>query len=63
MLGDFLEVSLTTADLLGSIEFYRKLGFQEAPAGSTWRHPYTVMTDGRHPHIGLHKREAARHRP
>lgn len=58
MLGDFLEISLSTRDILASIEFYRKLGFSEAPAGSTWRHPYTVMTDGRL-YIGLHKREAA----
>lgn len=58
MLGDFLEISLSTRDILTSMEFYRKLGFSEAPAGSSWRHPYTVMTDGRL-YIGLHKREAA----
>jgi catechol 2,3-dioxygenase-like lactoylglutathione lyase family enzyme len=58
VLGDFLEISLSTRDILASIEFYRKLGFSEAPAGSTWQHPYTVMTDGRL-YIGLHKREAA----
>lgn len=58
MLGDFLEISLSTRDILASIEFYRKLGFSEAPAGSTWRHPYTVMTDGRL-YLGLHKRDAA----
>lgn len=58
MLGDFLEISLSTRDILVSIEFYRKLGFSEAPAGSTWRHPYMVMTDGRL-YIGLHKRDAA----
>ena len=58
MLGDFLEISLATQDILASIEFYRKLGFSEAPAGSTWKHPYTVMTDGRL-YLGLHKREAA----
>jgi hypothetical protein len=57
MLGDFLELSLTTVDILVSIEFYRKLGFSEAPAGSSWKHPYTVMTDGRL-YLGLHKREA-----
>ncbi len=58
MLGDFLEISLATRDILASIEFYRKLDFSEAPAGSTWKHPYTVMTDGRL-YIGLHQRDIA----
>jgi hypothetical protein len=56
MLGDFLELSLSTADMLGSIEFYRKLGFQEASVGGSWKHPYAVLTDGRI-HVGLHRRE------
>lgn len=58
MLGDFLEISLSTRDILASIEFYRELGFSEAPAGSSWKHPYTVMTDGRL-YLGLHRRDAA----
>ena len=58
MLGEFLEISLSTRDILASVEFYRKLGFSEAPAGDSWKHPYTVMTDGRL-YIGLHKRDAA----
>ena len=56
MLGDFLEISLATRDILESLEFYRKLGFVEAPAREAWRHPYTVVTDGRL-YIGLHQRE------
>ncbi|HEX2668291.1 MAG TPA: hypothetical protein VHP13_07945 [Gammaproteobacteria bacterium] len=56
MLGDFLELSLSTADMLGSMEFYRKLGFHEAAVGGSWNHPYMVFTDGRI-HVGLHKRE------
>ena len=56
MLGDFLELSLTTADMLASLEFYRKLGFHEASVVGGWRHPYAVMSDGRI-HLGLHKRE------
>lgn len=56
MLGDFLEFSLSTRDILASLEFYRKLGFVEAPAREAWRHPYTVMTDGRL-YLGLHQRE------
>lgn len=55
MLGDFLEISLTSSDLLASLEFYRKLDFHEAPVGEGWKHPYAVMSDGRI-HIGLHKR-------
>ncbi|HEY3858536.1 MAG TPA: hypothetical protein VGM47_02865, partial [Gammaproteobacteria bacterium] len=57
MLGDFLELSLSTQDILASLDFYRKLGFVEAPAREAWRHPYTVVTDGRL-YIGLHAREA-----
>jgi catechol 2,3-dioxygenase-like lactoylglutathione lyase family enzyme len=57
MLGDFLEISLSTHDILASLDFYRKLGFVEAPAREAWKHPYTVITDGRL-YIGLHAREA-----
>jgi catechol 2,3-dioxygenase-like lactoylglutathione lyase family enzyme len=57
MLGEFLEIALATPDILASVEFYRKLGFSEAPVGGARRHPYTVMTDGRL-YLGLHKREA-----
>lgn len=56
MLGEFLEFSLTTGDMLASMEFYRKLGFREASTGASWKHPYAVFSDGRI-HIGLHKRE------
>lgn len=58
MLGDFLEISLATRDILASLEFYGKLGFVEAPARDAWRHPYAVVTDGRL-YIGLHQRESA----
>jgi catechol 2,3-dioxygenase-like lactoylglutathione lyase family enzyme len=58
MLGDFLEISLSCRDILASLEFYRKLGFVEAPAREAWKHPYAVVTDGRL-YIGLHAREAA----
>ena len=57
MLGDFLEFSLAAGDMLESLDFYKKLGFAEASARDAWRHPYTVMTDGR-VYLGLHKREA-----
>src|SRR5215472_17439491 len=58
MLGDFLEIALATPDILASVEFYRKLGFTEAPVGGARRHPYAVMTDGRL-YLGLHRRESA----
>jgi catechol 2,3-dioxygenase-like lactoylglutathione lyase family enzyme len=58
MLGGFLEFSLATRDILASLEFYRRLGFVEAPAREAWPHPYTVVTDGRL-YLGLHKRELA----
>ncbi|MGE5625534.1 MAG: VOC family protein [Bacillota bacterium] len=55
MLGEFLEISLATPDMLRSHEFYRKLGFTEAPASDGRKYPYAVVTDGRL-YIGLHKR-------
>lgn len=58
MLGDFLEFSLATGDMLESLDFYKKLGFVEASARDAWQHPYTVVTDGRL-YLGLHKRESA----
>lgn len=54
MLGDFLEISVSTAEILVSIEFYERLGFRHAPVGETWRHPYAVLTDGRVA-LGLHQ--------
>lgn len=58
MLGEFLEISVSTPDILASVEFYHKLGFSPASTGETWRHPYAVMTDGRI-YLGLHKYEFA----
>jgi catechol 2,3-dioxygenase-like lactoylglutathione lyase family enzyme len=54
MLGDFLEVSLSTTEILASVEFYERLGFRHAPVGETWQHPYAVMSDGRVA-LGLHQ--------
>ena len=58
MLGEFLEISLSTYDILASVQFYEKLGFSQASVGATWKHPYAVMTDGRL-YLGLHKYEFA----
>jgi catechol 2,3-dioxygenase-like lactoylglutathione lyase family enzyme len=53
MLGRFHEVSIATADIRTSVEFYEALGFSQAPTTDTWPHPYGVLTDGR-VFIGLH---------
>jgi hypothetical protein len=58
VLGEFLEISLSTDDILASVQFYEKLGFSQASVGATWKHPYAVMTDGRL-YLGLHKYEFA----
>lgn len=54
MLGQFHEISITTADIRASVEFYEALGFRHARAGDTWPHPYGVLTDGRVV-LGLHQ--------
>jgi len=54
VLGRFLELSVATDDIRGSIEFYRKLGFIEATVGDAWNHPYAVVSDGRIA-LGLHQ--------
>ena len=58
MLGRFHEISLETADIRESVEFYERLGFTQAETNDTWTHPYGVLTDGRL-HIGLHQRRFA----
>ena len=54
MLGEFLEISLSTGDIPASVQFYERLGFRHAQVGETWRHPYAVLTDG-HLYLGLHQ--------
>ena len=39
MLGRFLEISVHAPDIVGSLEFYERLGFTQASAGETWQHP------------------------
>ncbi len=51
--GKFLEVCVPTADILRSLEFYRRLGFTELPTGDIRPWHYAVVTDG-HIAIGLH---------
>lgn len=54
MLDDFLEISIQVTDILASMDFYKRLGFQEAPVNDVWTHPYAVLTDG-HVYLGLHQ--------
>lgn len=56
-LGRFHEISLATADIRASVDFYEALGFSQAPTTDAWPHPYGVLTDGRI-FIGLHQRRA-----
>lgn len=49
----FLEISVHTAVIQESLEFYESLGFAQANVGETWPYPYAVVTDGRL-FIGLH---------
>jgi catechol 2,3-dioxygenase-like lactoylglutathione lyase family enzyme len=55
VLGQFHEVSIGTADIRESVEFYERLGFTQATTTDTWSHPYGVLTDGRL-FLGLHQR-------
>lgn len=54
----FLEISLPSADLMASMDFYRLLGFTELATNDAHEHPYAVVSDGR-ASIGLHGRAAA----
>lgn len=56
MLGEFLELSLASADPLESYTFWQRIGFASAPVGGAWRHPYAALTDGRI-HVGVHRAE------
>jgi catechol 2,3-dioxygenase-like lactoylglutathione lyase family enzyme len=54
VIGKFHEISISTADIRASVEFYERLGFSQCVAGDTWPHPYGVLTDGRL-FLGLHE--------
>jgi catechol 2,3-dioxygenase-like lactoylglutathione lyase family enzyme len=58
VLGRFHEISIATADILASVEFYERLGFTQAETTDTYTHPYGVLTDGR-VFLGLHQRRFA----
>ena len=54
-LGEFLEFSVETSDILASLGFYKSLGFTELKSGDVWSHKYAVVGDGELC-IGLHER-------
>lgn len=56
MLGHWLEFSVTASDTLGSLAFYKALGFHELTIGDTWPHRYAVVSDGVLC-VGLHDRD------
>lgn len=60
MLGQFLELALSTPDIAASLAFYERLGFSQLPCTDSWRHAYCVVSDGRLC-LGLHQRDAAPH--
>lgn len=53
MLGSFLEISVHSAEVLASVQFYEKLGFVQLATNDAWTHPYGVVTDGRC-FVGIH---------
>jgi len=57
MLGRFLELSLATADIAASVDFYERLGFTQLPCNDAWPHAYCALTDGRLC-LGLHRYES-----
>lgn len=56
MLGKWLEFSVHSEDLIGSLNFYRALGFKELSTSDVWPHGYAVVSDG-DLCIGLHDRD------
>lgn len=55
-IGQFLEFSVRTPDILESLKFYKTLGFSELLSADVWKHKYAVVSDGVL-NIGLHDRE------
>lgn len=52
--GRFHEISITTADLAASVDFYRTLDFVVGETLPVWPHPYAVVGDGQIV-LGLHQ--------
>ncbi len=55
-IGQFLEFSVRTSDVIESLHFYNTVGFHELETGDVWSHRYAVVSDGEL-NIGLHDME------
>ena len=56
MFGRFLEIGLSTTDIVASVQFYERLQFSQLITSDTWSHRYGVLSDDRL-QIGLHERD------
>lgn len=56
MLGRFLEISIHCPSVRESMDFYHRLGLEQAVTNDIWRHQYAALTDGRVA-LGLHAYE------
>ncbi len=54
LIGQFLELSVSTEDIRESADFWTRLGLAQAVTGDTWRHRYAVFTDGSL-FVGIHE--------
>lgn len=56
MLGQFLEISVHSPQVLESLQWFERLGFTQIRSNDTWNHAYGIATDGRC-FIGVHEYE------
>jgi predicted lactoylglutathione lyase len=55
-IGQFLEFSVQTPNILESLNFYKSLGFTELASNDVYSHKYAIVSDGEL-NIGLHDTE------
>ena len=55
-IGNFLEFSVQTPNVLESLNFYKSLGFTELASNDVYSHKYAIVSDGEL-NIGLHDTE------
>lgn len=56
MLGQFLEISVHSPQVLETLQWFERLGFTQLRANDAWQHAYGIATDGRC-FIGVHEYE------
>ncbi len=56
MLGEFLEISAHSGNVLEALQWHERLGFTQLRSNDTWSHPYGIITDGRLM-LGIHAYE------